>query len=398
MSNNDLVGINIRDTTIEVNLVVCLLAILNPQNAKEDEFQHFEHLSAFMRAHNVSLAAASQATAVPVTRGDIVFMLLGFLCNWWSGGAEAAFVLPEPDEFTSLIKSHDAPEHDELSLLVKAIRAIGLAHLRDDLAHWVEVGETLLELLQVVLLKREGDTELSVQTALATHDLLAVLKHEGAGLAQMIAYRLLVWSNRLPFLADLAPVKYPPPILPRFPSGTLLDLSLMFIEYGVLEQSLDLGITAQEMVEDSDTVIRNRAQLEINGVMELIKFEVAFGPELLRWSLDDASKESLEFNVDADTKLRALLNICCKDRSLLEGHRDEDLCDIYTMAYVGTEPAPEDRLGLALKIETVGEIVRCIVGFSEHDVRRSEMNVKIFASREAGLMAHIEATIKTGYS
>ncbi|QIO51215.1 hypothetical protein HA461_08495 [Rhizobium leguminosarum bv. trifolii] len=398
MSSDDLTYINIRNSTIEMNIVLCLASILNRQDVGQDELKHFDDLSAFMQARSVSLVGASQATAVPVTRGVIVVMLLGYLYNWWSGGAEAAFVLLEPDEFEAMIKSDSAREHDELPLTIKAVRAAGLAHTWDDEEHWVDVGETLLELLKVVLFNREGDTEPSVETALSTHDLLAALKHEGAGLAQMIAYRLLVWSKRLPFLADLAPSKYPPPILPRFSSGTLLDLSLMFIKHGILDQSLDLEITAHEMVEDSETVIRNGAQVEIDGVMEHVKFEVAFGPELLRWSLDDESKESLKFNVNADMKLRSLLNTCCENSTLLEGHRDEDLCDIYTMAYVGTEPEPDDRLGLALKIETVGEIVRCIVGFSEDDVRRSEMNLKVFASREAELMAHIEATIKTGYS
>ncbi|MBY3132288.1 hypothetical protein [Rhizobium laguerreae] len=396
MSSDDVTDINIQNSMVEMNVVLCLLSILNRQDVGQDELKHFDDLSAFMQVHSVSLIEASHATAIPVTRGVIVVMLLGYLYNWWSGGAEAAFILP--DEFEGMIKSPDAPEHDELPLTVKAIREVGLAHAWDDDEHWVDAGETLLELLKVVLFNREGDTEPSVQTALATHGLLAALKHEGAGLAQMIAYRLLVWSKRLPFLADLAPSKYPPPILPRFSSGTLLDLSLMFIEHGILDHSLDLETTAHEMVEDSDTVIRNSAQVEIDGVMEHIKFEVAFGPELLRWSLDDENEESLKFNVNADMKLRSLLNTCCENRTLLEGHRDEDLCDIHTMAYVGTGPEPDDRLGLALKIETVGEIVRCIVGFSEDDVRRSEMNIKVFASREAELMAHIEATIKTGYS
>lgn len=395
MSEDHLNDISLQDTMIELNILLALAATLSRHAVPDEELQHFDDLSAFMRERGVSLVEASQATAVPVTRGVMVIVLLGLIHNWWKGGADAAIALPEPDELDRVMTSQPAPEHDELPLLVKAVRAMGFAHVVDGRDYWVELGEIMQELADVVLLSSDIETELGVQIALATYDLLTACRHEGAALSQVTAYRLLVWSKRLPFLADLAPSKFPPPIAPHFSRGDQLDFALTFFQQGVLDQPLDLGVNARDMVEDPDAVIDNDAEVEINGIRQALRFELTFGPAMLAWALDDESEESVEFGADADLKLRMMLDLCCRNQVFLERHRDEDLFDIYTMAYIGTEPASERRLGLVLKIETMGHMMRCILGLSEEDVGKRGVYGQVAVRHEALLMAHLEATIRS---
>ena len=255
-----------------------------------------------------------------------------------------------------------------------------------------DAGKSLLELVGVFLGVDPEKRETALDLALASHDLLAPSGDPDARVAQGLAYRLLVWSKSLPFLADLAPRKFPPPLIAKLPSETLLDLCLRFFENGVLGQPIDLAKAASDMLGDPESVIWNDVVVEIDGKTEHLRMETVFGPALLRWALDDDSEETRKFGVTANEKIRALLQLLCKNRALLERHRDDDLSDVYISAYLGTDPTAQ-RMGLAMTIETVGHIVRCVIGLSEDDTRMNSMRDQVFASREAEVIGHLKASI-----
>jgi hypothetical protein len=132
--------------------------------------------------------------------------------------------------------------------------------------------------------------------------------------------------------------------------------------------------------------------VEIEGKTERLRIEITFGPALLRWALDDNSKESRELGVTANEKIRALLQILCENRMLLERHRDDDLSDIYISAYLGADPTAQ-TMGLAMTTETVDHIVSCAIGLSEHDARANSTRDHVFAPREAEVIDHLKASI-----
>src|SRR3954465_4132979 len=67
MPEDRLTDISLQDTMIELNILLGLAATLRRPDVPDEELQHFDNLSAYMREHGASLVEASQATAVPVT-------------------------------------------------------------------------------------------------------------------------------------------------------------------------------------------------------------------------------------------------------------------------------------------------------------------------------------------
>jgi hypothetical protein len=53
----------------------------------------------------------------------------------------------------------------------------------------------------------------------------------------------------------------------------------------MLDQPIDLGESAAEMLADPESVVNNQVQLEIGDEVHSLKFEVAFGAGLIRWAL-----------------------------------------------------------------------------------------------------------------
>ena len=376
----------------EMKALIGLTAALNVVKYDDAELARFDRLTGHVKQHGHSLYAASEAIGEPVTCQVIAVIAGGYLYNWFEGGADAALTLPDFDEFKQQVSADDARHFDLVRFAVTALRNLAWAKLAGEQDRSREAGKSLLDLVPVILEVDPDRRSTALELALASHDMLAPSGDSDAFVAQSLAYRLLVWSKRLPFLADMAPCKFPPPIIPRFPSETLLSMCLRFVEEGILAQSIDLGDAAQSMLDDPEHVIWNDAVVEIDGKTENLRMELAFGPALAAWALDDDSEESREFPATADIRIRALLKIVCENRLLLERHRADDLVDVYVTAYLGRDPAAR-TMEVSLAIETVRDIVRCAVGLSEDDARSNSTRDRAFVPRESEIVDHLRASI-----
>ena len=146
------------------------------------------------------------------------------------------------------------------------------------------------------------------------------------------------------------------------------------------------------MLRDSESVIWNNVVVEIDGKSERLRLEAAFGPALLHWALDDNSEESRTFGATTNEKIRALLKVLCENRILLERHRSDDLSDVYVSAYLEEDPTAQ-KFSLAMTIETINHIVRCVVGLSEDDARANSTRDRILAPRAPEVIDHLKASI-----
>jgi hypothetical protein len=368
-----------------------VVSALSAIDYDDGELARFDRLTEHIRQHSGSLKAASEAIGEPVTCQVMAIVASGAAYNWFTGGAEAALSLPGSDDFEEEVAAGDPSHRDLVRLAMSALRDLAWARMAGQDDRFRDAGKCLLELVGVTLrVAPEKNTALDL--ALASHDLLAPSGDPDARVAQGLAYRLLVWSKNLPFLADLAPCKFPPPVAPRLPSETLLDLCLSFIENGILGQSIDLSKAACDMLDDPESVIWNDVVVEIGGKTERLRMEATFGPALLRWALDNDSKESKRFAVNANVKIRTLLQLLCENRMLLERHRDDDLSDVYICAYLGEDPTLQ-TMGLVMTTEIIEHVVRCGVGLSEDDTRVNSTRNQVFAPREAELIDHLKASI-----
>lgn len=393
MSSEDTDQTPLRRLAVEAQALACLMTTIGSLDIEDDELTRFDRLTADMKRHGRSLHEASNATADPVTDQVIAIVIGGYINNWLDGGASAALLLPEYNDFAEVVKATSASKFEIVQLVAAAVRELAYARFTDEDQRLTDAGKTMLKLLNTLMRMESIDTDGIVKVALACYEVLSAVGDRDAQLAQAVAYRLLVWSKQLPFLADLAPTKFPPPIIPKYPSETLLMLCLSFIEEGILNQPLDLSALAREMVEDREIVIKNSVNVTLDGANDFIKLELAIAPALLRWALDDRSEESRKFGGSANDRIRAWLSVICENRVLLERHRDDDFCDVYVAAYIGIEEREESRIGLALKTESMGEHLKCIVGLSEEDIRAIESRDLIFRPREAEVISHLKNTI-----
>jgi hypothetical protein len=90
-----------------------------------------------------------------------------------------------------------------------------------DAAREAELARALLTLMNAVLAFDEK-FELAIRMALLSRDILTRLGDPGARRGQLYAYRLLLNPRRLPFLPDLPPAKFPPPIPPALDEEAIL--------------------------------------------------------------------------------------------------------------------------------------------------------------------------------
>jgi hypothetical protein len=375
---------------LKIKIVLALIEALAVVEIDDDQLGRFDALIAHARGRGVPFFAASKAMDLPVTYQVLTIVTLGYFNNWSDEGSDAALTLPEPDTFEAEIAPDEAPERELVKQVVFATRLLAWAELGDG-PELHEAGKTLLAIMRALLTVQQDNIELAISLSLLSRNILERFDDPDAKLAQLYAYRMLVLPRRLPFLPDLPPIKYPPPLVPEFEEEVLFHLCLDYIQEGLLSETLDLGKSAAEMLADPESVIKNQAQIQIGDQVHELRFELAFGAELMRWAFnanDDWGPE-----IGPDERLRAMLSLLCKNRSLLEGFRDDDYGFVYEMIYLGFDESP-DRLSLALKIESIGELVRIVVGLKMAEVRANNVRDFAFSSRKSGVLDQLRAGIE----
>ena len=368
------------------DILAALTEVLALVKLADNDFDQFDKLAAHVRRHRGTMAGASTTTGIPVTSQILTIVACGHIFNWPKGGAEAALSLPDAAQFDVTVALDQSPTRTLVMLAVNTLRILAWIHIGDETKE-PEAGKALLSLCKCVLNLPGQNFELVVKLALHSRDILDRAEDPQADVAQLIAYRLLVLPNRLPFLPDLPPTKFPPPIPPSLEENEILNLCLEFIDQGVLAQPLDLCVEAAQMRNDRETVIKNRALVEINGRMREVNFELAFGAGLLDWAFSEDPGHGAQF--DANTKLRGMLSILCEHRQLLEGFQDDDLGYVYQMIYLGKESNRSNFLGLAMKTECFSDYVRCIVGLKTEDVLSNNVRDHVTAARSVHLLDYI---------
>lgn len=371
----------------DVDILLTLARVLGSVEVDDGNLAHFDVLAAHLRSHG---GYASKAMGLAITHQLLTISTIAMIANWHEGGADAALSLPVSEDFEATIAADDSPNREVVKQTVSIVRSIAWAYIGDQ-EKWHEAGKALLELTLYLLGMEKDQGELAISSALASRDLLERFGDPDAGRAQLYAYRILVSPKQLPFLPDLPPMKFPPPIAPAIEKNLLLDLCLQFIERGVLDQAIDLAASASLMRDDPEAVIDNRSQVEIDGEIKSVKFELAFGRKLIDWAFEEDAE--LGIGIGADYKLRALLPILCNNKSLLEGFRDDDFVYIYQIPYLGVEEPPKNRLDLCLRTESIKDIVRCVVGLSMSDVRMSASRDLAFSSTRRALLDHIRVSV-----
>ena len=374
----------------DFNIVLALIRTLAAVEISDKQLARFDALVEYGRGRGVSLFEASKATGLPVTYQTLMIVTAGYFNNWSNGGDEAAQTLPDPDTFDAVVAPDEAPERELVKQVVFATRLLAWV----DFGDWPklqEAGKTLIAIMQELLKVKEDHFELAISLCLLSRDILGRFDDANAKLAQLYAYRMLVLPNRLPFLPDLPPTKYPPPLAPEFEEKLLLNLSLEFIQQGMLDQLIDLGESAAEMLADPESVVNNQVQVEIRDEVHVLKFEVAFGADLIRWALNAEDEWGPE--IGPNERLRAMLSLLCDNRNMLEGFRDDDYGYVYEMMYLGFDDSP-DRLSLALKIESFKDLIRIVVGLKAAEVRANNARDHIFSSRKNDLLEQIRSVIE----
>jgi hypothetical protein len=315
----------------------------------------------------------------------------GLIANWIEGGDEAALTLPAAATFDNQVLPDEAPERELVKHCIDVLRALAWVRIGAEDREG-EVGKALLALTIAVLNFGEQQIDLAITLSLLSRGILDRLGDPDARRAQLYAYRLLVAPRRLPFLPDLPPAKFPPPMPPTFDEDVLLDTCLHFIEQGVIAQDVDLGAIAADMRADPETVIHNTLHLTIDGQLHQLKVELSFSSELIDWAFN--ADDWTDKGVGAHWKLRAYLSILCDNRELLERSRDDDFGLICEMIYIGIEDEASPRLGQAMKIESFTDNIRCVVGIDVGAVRTSGARDQGLAMHRDRLLAHIKREVE----
>ncbi|WP_095203060.1 hypothetical protein [Mesorhizobium carmichaelinearum] len=374
----------------DVNIVLALIRTLAAVEIGGDQLARFDALIEYGRGRGVSLFEASKATGLPLTYQTLVIVTLGYFNNWSDGGDEAALTLPEPDTFEAEVAADEAPERELVKQVVFATRHLAWVDIGDR-PKLHQAGKTLIAIMQELLKLKEDHIELAISLCLLSRDILERFDDPDARLAQLYAYRMLVLPRRLPFLPDLPPAKYPPPLAPEFEEKVLLPLCLDFIQKGLLDQAIDLGESAAEMLADPESVVNNQVQVQIGDQVHALKFELAFSANLIRWAFNADDEWGPE--IGPNERLRVMLSILCDNRNILEGFRDDDYGFVYEVIYLGFDDSP-DRLSLALKIESFAKVIRIVVGLKAAEVRVNNARDHIFSKRKGVLLEQIRALIE----
>jgi hypothetical protein len=360
-------------------ILIHLSGVLNSIELSEEHLARYDVLADYIRAHGGSMKNASRATGVPVTYQALTIVLASCLYNWFDKGLDGALALPEPETFDIDIVKDDAADREIVKCVAHATRCLAWADIGRDDQNLHQAGKTLFTLVQGLLNAPEDRMDLAISLSLDSREILNNFGDPDAKIAQLYAYRMLVHPKRLPFLPDLPPMKFPPPMPSELEESLLLNLCLDFIRQGVLDQDLDLGTIARDMGEDPEFVIKNNVEVEIDGDRNAFFFEIAFGRDLINWAFND-DKWSAE--IGAHGKITALLETLHKNKDLLEMFRDDDYGHVYQTIYFGFEDDP-DRLKIALKIESLSRQIRCMIGLSVADVRVNNVRDHLFARRRA---------------
>jgi hypothetical protein len=367
------------------DVMLALVRAIALIDVNDSEIQRYDLLVTHMREHGGTLIEASAATGLEVTHQVMVIVCGGYMMNWFNGGSEAALALSTGDAFDREIAPDEALERALMKHVTGVLHALA----------WVEVGDhdrrrdagkALLELTLALLPFGSEQFDLAISVALLSRDLLDRLGDPDAKRAQLYAYRLLVAPRRLPFLPDLPPSKFPPPIPPSLEEDILLQVCLRFIEQGVVNDPVDLAAVAAEMRDDPETVIRSTLQLIVDDQSRTLRIELAFSRDLIDWAF---AREAWSEGVDPAMKLRALLSILYESSEQLEVFRDDDLGYVYEIVYLGVEDEHSERLGLAMKTEALDDHVRCVIGLSTGEVRLNGARDLGFEAHRDRLLAHI---------
>lgn len=374
----------------DIKILLTLFRTVASVELAEEPLARFDALSDYAKRHGVSLFEASKAAGLPISYQSLLLVTGGCLYNWIDGGGDAALTLPEADKFDAQIAPDIAPERELVKWVAHATRLLAWADI-GELENLREVGKTLLK-IWVALLKVPGDHyELAIALCLLSRDMLERFDDPDGKLAQLYAYRQLVTPTRLPFLPDLPPAKYPPPLAPDFEENTVLHLALDFIQKAMLDQKIDLEQAARELQQDPESAIKNEMRVQIGDEDYTLKVELAFGSDLLRW----AFKTDDEFGADIGPheRLSAMLSLLCENRHLLERFRDDDYGFVYEVIYLGLDESP-DRLSLAMKLESFKHMIRIVVGLTATEVRMNSSRDHIFSGRKTIVLQQIAAVIE----
>jgi hypothetical protein len=215
----------------DFNIVLALIRTLAAVEISDEQLGRFDALAEYGHKRGVSLFEASKATGLPVTYQTLTIVTLGYFNNWSKEGDAAALTLPGPDTFDVNVAPDEAPERELVKQVVFATRLLAWVDFGDR-PKLQEAGKTLISVMQELLKVKEDHFELAISLCLLSRDILERFDDADAKLAQLYAYRMLVLPTRLPFLPDLPPAKYPPPLAPEFEEKLLLNLSLDFIQQG----------------------------------------------------------------------------------------------------------------------------------------------------------------------
>lgn len=370
-------------------ILVHLSGVVKSIQLSDEQLANYDALADYIRTHGGSLKNASLATGLPVNYQALTIVLFNCLYNWFDRGLDGALALPEPETFDLDIAKDDASDREIVKCVAHAARCLAWADIGGGDENLHQAGKALFTLVQSLLQALEDRMDLAISLSLASREILDKFGDPDAKIAQLYAYRMLVHPTRLPFLPDLPPMKFPPPIPSELDQSLSLNLCLEFIRQGVLDQYLDLGAIARDMREDPEFVIKNNLEVEIDGDRRPFFIEIAFGRDLIEWAFND-DKWSAE--IGANWKIRGLLEALHKNKDLLEMFRDDDYGHVYQTIYFGFEDDP-DRLKIALKIESLGGRIRCVIGLSVAGVRVNNVRDHLFARRSAELLDRIKSAV-----
>ena len=369
-------------------ILVHLSGVVNSIELSDEQLAHYDALADYVRTHGGSLKDASRATGLPVNYQALTIVLFNCLYNWFDRGLDGALALPKPETFDLDIAKADAPDREIVKCVAHATRCLAWADIGGDDENLHQAGMALFTLVQSLLQAPKDRIDLAISLSLASRQILDKFSDPDAKVAQLCAYRMLVHPKRLPFLPDLPPMKFPPPIPSDLDESLSLNLCLEFIRQGVLDQDLDLGAIAREMREDPEYVINNNVEVEIDGDRRPFLIEIAFGRGLIDWAFNEDKWSAL----GANWKIRGLLEVLCKNKDSLEMFRDDDYGLIYQTIYFGFDDNP-GRLKIALKIEALGGQIRCLIGVSVADVRVNNARDHLLARCRAELLERIKSAV-----
>jgi hypothetical protein len=374
---------------VDTEVLIELMQALALVEVADDDFNRFDLLAAHIDEYSGALVDASQATGIVITHRIFMIVLGGMIINWNKGGEDAALSLPNSEKFDDQIAADSDAARELVRHVTDTLHALAWANIGDDNKRH-RVGKSLLKLAEALVDQGRHTFELAITLALLSRDLLHQLDDPDARIGQALAYRMLILPMHLPFLPDMPPTKFPPPISSSVEERVSLPVCLHFIEKGLIDQPIDLGSAASRMHNDPEEVIRNEVKAVVGDETETFNVELAFGPELIRWAFQEMPEED---GTTPDVKLRALLSVLCENSALLDGFQDDDLGYVYKVAYLGSDETGPSRLDLAMKTESIHSLIRCVVGLGINDVRANSVRDLAFASRRADLLEHIQREI-----